>query len=120
MADDSGTQNAVVIERTLEAPIDMVWQMWTEPEHFAAWYGPAGATISVAKMDVRVGGTRLVGMEMETPKGAMQMWFTGVYARSSRTGVSSTPRPCPTRTAMSCRPPTPGCRQDIRQPPRSS
>jgi uncharacterized protein YndB with AHSA1/START domain len=79
MADDSGSRNAVVIERTLEAPISMVWQMWTQPEHFAAWYGPTGATISVAKMDVRVGGTRLVGMEMETPKGAMQMWFTGEY-----------------------------------------
>jgi uncharacterized protein YndB with AHSA1/START domain len=30
-------------------------------------------------MDVRVGGTRLVCMEMETPNGTMQMWFTGEY-----------------------------------------
>jgi uncharacterized protein YndB with AHSA1/START domain len=30
-------------------------------------------------MDVRVGGTRLVCMEMQTPDGAMQMWFTGEY-----------------------------------------
>lgn len=30
-------------------------------------------------MDVRVGGTRLVCMEMQTPNGAMQMWFTGEY-----------------------------------------
>ena len=53
--------------------------MWTEPEHFRSWYGPDGATIPVAKMDVRVGGTRLVCMEMQTPNGAMQMWFTGEY-----------------------------------------
>jgi uncharacterized protein YndB with AHSA1/START domain len=79
MVDDGGTQNAVVIERTFDAPAGLVWRMWTEPEHFAAWYGPTGATIPVARMDVRVGGTRLVCMQMETPNGTMQMWFTGEY-----------------------------------------
>ena len=69
----------VVIERTLQAPVELVWKMWTEPEHFAAWYGPGGVSVPVAKMDVRVGGTRLLCMEMTTPDGAMQMWFTGEY-----------------------------------------
>ena len=78
MTDDS-SRDAVVIERTLEAPIGLVWQMWTQPEHFAAWYGPTGATIPVARMDVRVGGARFVSMEMETPNGTMRMWFTGEY-----------------------------------------
>ena len=71
--------DAVVIERTFDAPVALIWQMWTDPEHFKAWYGPDGATIPVAKMDVRVGGTRLVCMEMQTPDGPMQMWFTGEY-----------------------------------------
>ena len=79
MAEDTGSQDSVVIERTLDAPADLIWQMWTEPEHFKAWYGPDGASIPEAKMDVRVGGTRLVGMTMETPNGTMQMWFTGEY-----------------------------------------
>jgi uncharacterized protein YndB with AHSA1/START domain len=79
MADDSGSPNTVVIERTFEASADLVWRMWTEPEHFAAWYGPLGATIPVARMDLRVGGTRLICMEVTTAKGTMQMWFTGVY-----------------------------------------
>jgi uncharacterized protein YndB with AHSA1/START domain len=74
-----GSQDAVVIERSFDAPVDLIWQMWTNPEHFKAWYGPDGATIPVAKMDVRVGGARLVCMEMQTPNGAMQMWFTGEY-----------------------------------------
>ncbi len=30
-------------------------------------------------MDVRVGGARLIGMEMQTPDGLMRMWFTGEY-----------------------------------------
>jgi uncharacterized protein YndB with AHSA1/START domain len=79
MTDDNASQDAVVIERSFDAPIDLIWQMWTEPEHFKAWYGPNGATVPVARMDMRVGGSRLVCMEMETPAGPMQMWFTGEY-----------------------------------------
>lgn len=69
----------LVIERTLPAPADLVWRMWTEPDHFAAWYGPDGVTIPSARMDVRVGGIRLLCMEMTTPDGTMQLWFTGEY-----------------------------------------
>jgi len=76
---DNRSAEAVVIERTFDAPLALVWQMWTDPEHFKAWYGPEGATIPVAKMDVRVGGTRLLCMEVQTPKGPMRMWFTGEY-----------------------------------------
>jgi len=79
MADNTGFHDAVMIERSFDAPVDLIWQMWTDPEHFKAWYGPDGATIPVAKMDVRVGGTRLVCMEVQSPGGPMQMWFTGEY-----------------------------------------
>jgi len=76
---DTNSRTAVVIERIIDAPTDVVWKMWTEAEHFAAWYGPTGATIPVATMNVRVGGTRLVCMEVQTPNGTMKMWFTGEY-----------------------------------------
>jgi uncharacterized protein YndB with AHSA1/START domain len=79
MADDNGSQDSVVIERSFDAPVELIWEMWTDPEHFKAWYGPDGATIPVAKMDVSVGGTRLVCIEMRTPDGSMQMWFAGEY-----------------------------------------
>jgi len=79
MKDGNVSQDAVTIERIFDAPIDLIWQMWTDPQHFAAWYGPDGASIPVAKMDVRVGGTRLVCMEVQTPGGPTQMWFTGEY-----------------------------------------
>jgi uncharacterized protein YndB with AHSA1/START domain len=79
MTDSLGSQDAVTIERTFDAPVDLIWQMWTDPEHFAAWYGPTGATMPVAKMDVHVGGSRLVCMAVMTPNGPMQMWFTGEY-----------------------------------------
>jgi uncharacterized protein YndB with AHSA1/START domain len=79
MTDTHGPDDAVVIERTFDAPAELVWRMWTEPDHFREWYGPDGATIPVAKMDLRVGGTRLVCMEVPTPDGPMQMWFVGEY-----------------------------------------
>ena len=79
MSDDTSSAPSVVIERTIEAAPDLIWQMWTDPEHFKAWYGPQGCTIPVAELDVTVGGTRFVGMEMQTPDGAMTMWFTGEH-----------------------------------------
>ena len=79
MTDESGSVDAVVIERSFDAPVHLIWQMWTDPEHFAAWFGPDGAAVAVTMMDVRVGGTRLLSMRMQTPGGPMQMWFAGEY-----------------------------------------
>jgi uncharacterized protein YndB with AHSA1/START domain len=80
MSDDiKSSPHAVVIERRFDAPVELMWQMWTVPEHFKAWYGPNGATIPVANMDLRVGGTRLVSMQVQSPNGPVQMWFTGEY-----------------------------------------
>ena len=77
MNDSTKTQDAVVIERTFEAPPELVWQMWTDPEHFKQWYGPQGFSVPVAEMDLRVGGKRLVCMA--SPDGTMKMWTTGEY-----------------------------------------
>jgi uncharacterized protein YndB with AHSA1/START domain len=79
MTDSNGAENAVVIERSFSVPVDLVWQMWTDPEHFKEWYGPDNATIPVAELDVRVGGRRRVCMEVPTPNGRMRMWFTGEF-----------------------------------------
>ena len=79
MADENDLGDKVVIERIFDAPAELIWKMWTDPVHFAGWYGPPGASIPVANMDVRVGGTRLICMVMETPNGTMRMWFTGEY-----------------------------------------
>ena len=69
------------------------------PRALPAWYGPDGATIPVAEMDVRVGGARRVCMEVGTPNGPMRMWFTGEHLEVVENGGSSTPSRCPTSTA---------------------
>jgi uncharacterized protein YndB with AHSA1/START domain len=83
MSDPTGQQarsaDAVVIERGFNAPVEMIWQLWTNPEHFATWYGPSGASIPVATMDLRTGGAWHVAMEVQTPNGPRRMWFTGEY-----------------------------------------
>jgi uncharacterized protein YndB with AHSA1/START domain len=40
VADGAGQD--VVLERVFDAPVHLVWQLWTDPEHFRAWYGPEG------------------------------------------------------------------------------
>jgi uncharacterized protein YndB with AHSA1/START domain len=77
MDDSTISKDAVVIERTFDAPVDLIWQMWTQAEHFKKWYGPKGFTVPVAEMDMRVGGKRLICME--SPDGSMKMWTTGEY-----------------------------------------
>ena len=79
MADHNATPDALVIERSFDASTDVIWRMWTDPQHFREWYGPAGATIPEARLDVRVGGTRFVCMQVQTPDGPMTMRFTGEY-----------------------------------------
>ena len=77
MTDSTVSEDAVVIERTFDAPVEIIWQMWTNPEHFKNWYGPQGFTIHVTDMDLRVGGKRLVCMS--SPDGSMKMWTIGEY-----------------------------------------
>lgn len=69
----------VRIEREFDAPVELVWRMWTDPDLFRRWYGPKGMSVPEAEMDVTVGGTRKICMAMQTPERAMSMWFTGVY-----------------------------------------
>jgi uncharacterized glyoxalase superfamily protein PhnB/uncharacterized protein YndB with AHSA1/START domain len=44
------------INRLLNAPIELVWKMWTEPEHIKNWWGPNGFTNSISRMEVKPGG----------------------------------------------------------------
>jgi predicted dithiol-disulfide oxidoreductase (DUF899 family)/uncharacterized protein YndB with AHSA1/START domain len=66
----------VVITRTFDAPRDLVFRMWTEPEHLARWWGPKGFTNPVCELDARPGGAILI--HMRAPDGAVYP-MTGVF-----------------------------------------
>jgi uncharacterized protein YndB with AHSA1/START domain len=46
----------IKISRVLNAPIELVWEVWTDPEHIKQWWGPNGFTNTITKMDVRENG----------------------------------------------------------------
>ncbi|MDJ0917033.1 MAG: SRPBCC domain-containing protein [Woeseiaceae bacterium] len=73
----------VRIERDFEAPIETIWNMWTQSDLFQKWYGPNGMEIPVAEMDVVEGGQRKICMKMEMPDKTMTMWFIGEYKEVS-------------------------------------
>lgn len=62
--------------RELNAPRDLVWKAWTEPERVRQWWGPRTFASPVCKIDFRVGGTFLFCMR--APDG-IEIWNTGVY-----------------------------------------
>ncbi len=80
----SNEKKWVKIEREFDAPIETIWNMWTDPTLFKAWYGPHGMSIPVAEMNVTVGGKRKICMEMTSPERSMKMWFTGIYKEVTR------------------------------------
>ncbi len=74
----------IVITRIFDAPIEQVWKMWTEPEHFKKWWGPKDFTAPVIKMDMRAGGKYHWCMRGATTPGGetgkiQDFWTVGIY-----------------------------------------
>jgi uncharacterized protein YndB with AHSA1/START domain len=46
----------LVVTRLLKAPRELVFDVWTDPKHVARWWGPAGFTNTIHKMEARTGG----------------------------------------------------------------
>ncbi len=44
------------ITRLFNAPINLVWEVWTRPEHIENWYGPNGFTLTTHKMNFKTAG----------------------------------------------------------------
>jgi uncharacterized protein YndB with AHSA1/START domain len=57
MPDAAGAQE-VTVRRIFDAPRELVWKAWTEPEQLARWWGPRGWTTDPGDvaMDVTPGG----------------------------------------------------------------
>jgi uncharacterized protein YndB with AHSA1/START domain len=55
-------ERAVTLTRLYDAPRELVWRAWTDPQHLAQWFGPRSFTASVPELDVRVGGALRIVM----------------------------------------------------------
>ncbi|CAA2142388.1 SRPBCC domain-containing protein [Hyphomicrobium sp. ghe19] len=69
-----------VISRTFDAPRELVFKVFTDPEHMKHWWGPKGFKVIAAEMDLRPGGTFHYGMQ--APDGST-MWGRFVYREIS-------------------------------------
>ena len=57
----------LVLERTLDAPIDLVWTAYTDPEHLKRWFAPRPYEITECELDPRPGG--IFRIRMQGPDG---------------------------------------------------
>jgi len=65
-----------VVSRVFDAPRDLVWKAFTDPERMKHWWGPKGFTVIASKMDLRPVGTYHYGMK--APDGSA-MWGKFVF-----------------------------------------
>jgi uncharacterized protein YndB with AHSA1/START domain len=73
---DGNNAQEFVMTRTFDAPRDLVWKAFTDPEHMKQWWGPQGATVVKSDMDLRPGGRYHYALRM--PDGTL-MWAKFVY-----------------------------------------
>ena len=52
----NASNRTLTIEKIFNAPLQLVWDAWTQPEHIPNWWGPKGMNPKVIEHDFRVGG----------------------------------------------------------------
>jgi uncharacterized protein YndB with AHSA1/START domain len=76
----SPTQD-LVVRRILDAPPQLVWQMWTEPDRLVRWWGPQHFTSPGCSVDLRVGGRYVFAMQAPPELGGQVSYTSGSYSR---------------------------------------
>jgi uncharacterized protein YndB with AHSA1/START domain len=71
----------IEVTRTFNAPVEMVWKVWTDPELVKRWWGPKYFTSPVAKIDFREGGKSLVSMQAPKEMGGQEFYSIWEYVK---------------------------------------
>lgn len=70
----------ITIETIVRAPLEKVWECWTNPEHITQWaFASQDWEAPVAENDVRVGGRFLTTMSAKDKSASFD--FTGTYTK---------------------------------------
>ena len=80
-ADQTAMKEDVVVTRIIDAPVELVWKAWTEPEHVMRWWGPKYYTSPSAKIDLREGGKYIFCMKAPPEQGGQDMYTSGTYTK---------------------------------------
>lgn len=57
MTKPENLEHQIVINRLFDAPRQLVWDAWTQPDQIAQWWGPPGCKTRVETLEFRPGGT---------------------------------------------------------------
>jgi uncharacterized protein YndB with AHSA1/START domain len=71
----------VTLTRVLDAPRNLVWRTWTEPEQLAKWWGPHQFSNPVCEINARPGGRWLI--HMKAPDGTVYP-MTGTFTEVTK------------------------------------
>jgi len=71
----------IEVTRIFDAPVEMVWQVWVEPELVKRWWGPKHFVSPVAKIDFRVGGKSIVSMKAPEEMGGQEFYSIWEYVK---------------------------------------
>lgn len=74
---DTATERELVITRVFDAPRELVFECWTDPNHLAKWWGPAGFTAPSVTVDPTEGGAWRTCIR--DAAGDVEYWAGGVY-----------------------------------------
>ncbi|MBD1379385.1 SRPBCC family protein [Metabacillus arenae] len=75
---ETGNKVTITVETTIHAPVEKVWEYWTEPQHITKWCSASDDWHAPhAENDLRVGGRFLT--RMEAKDGSFGFDFNGVY-----------------------------------------
>ncbi|MGA2411313.1 MAG: SRPBCC domain-containing protein [Candidatus Binataceae bacterium] len=79
VSNSAATESAereLTVTRVFDAPRELVWRAWADPDRMACWAGPRGFTMTACEMDSRPGG--IFRMSLRSPDGAEHR-VRGVY-----------------------------------------
>jgi len=71
----------LVVTRIIDAPIELVWRAWTDPDHIMKWWGPKYYTSPSCKIDLREGGKYVFCMRAPQGQGGQDSYTTGVFKK---------------------------------------
>jgi uncharacterized protein YndB with AHSA1/START domain len=71
----------VEVTKIFNAPVEMVWKVWVDPELVKRWWGPKHFSSSVAKIDFREGGKSIVSMQAPKEMGGQEFYSVWEYVK---------------------------------------
>jgi len=78
---DNQPKRDLVVTRIIDAPIELVWKAWTDPQYVMRWWGPEFYTSPTCKIDLREGGSYLFCMRAPQDQGGQDTYTAGVYKK---------------------------------------